>query len=120
MKKFVILFIFVFIITFLVYEFLILRKYKDNKKNKKLKNKYPMEVLLLINLYKLDISKLNYKKLLHFISLVSSIDISLIITIAGIFDMGLIQIIIALIIVIPVILGSYYMIYLYYKKKYKL
>lgn len=116
MKKFIILFILIFLIVFLVYEFLILRKYRKN--NKKKKDKYPMEVLLLINLYKLDIKKVNYNKLLHFIAFVSSLDIAVIVSIMSIVDMGIIQIIIALIIVIPIILGSYYMIYLYYKKKY--
>lgn len=116
------LFLIVFIVVLFIYEFVLLRRYKIKKKRKNKKsnnNDYPMEVKILRDFYKLDIEKLNYNRLLHFIAVVSSIDIALIVMIAGIFDSGIIQILVAFILVLPIIFLSYYLINLYYKCKLK-
>lgn len=116
------LFIMVFIVIFLVYEFILLKDYKDKKKKKKKKSKdkgYPMEVRILRDFYHLDVKQLNYNNLLHFVAVVSSLDIAFIVSIAGLFRIGLIQILVAFILVLPVIFFSYYLINLYYRCKLK-
>ncbi len=109
MIKYIELFILIFIIVFIIYK-LILRKFI------KTKNKYPMEIVLLMNIYKLDIKKVNYKKLLNTVAIVSSIDIALIVSVAGIFREGYLQLILSLCLIIPILLFSYYLISIYYKK----
>lgn len=118
------LFFMVFVVVLLVYEFILLREYKNKKTRKRKKKRkktkeYPMEVKILKDFYHLDITQLNYNRLLHFIAIVSSLDIAIIVTIAGLFKSGIIQILIAFILVLPVIFSSYYLIYLYYQYKLK-
>ena len=107
----VILFIMTFITVFIVYQLFIVSK------RKKVKKKYPMEVNYLIYKYKIDIDKVNYKKLLRVISVISSLDISILVTIVLLFDSYLLQIIVALLLVIPIIMISYGFIGRYYVKK---
>ena len=106
-----VLFILTFIIVFIIYEFIFAKDYKNQIKKKKEKNikmkKKPVEVRLLETYYKVDIEKLNYTGLLNRIAVVSSLDISFIVTIACISNRGFIQIIIACVLIIPVIYFSY-------------
>ena len=76
-----------------------------------------MEVNYLIKKYNIDINKLDYKNLLMTISLVSSLDISIIVTVALLFDNYLLQVIFIFLLVIPVIMISYSFIGKYYKKR---
>lgn len=101
-----------YLFVFFIYQIFIIRKAK--RKNSK---KRPMEVNYLINKYHVDIKRINYKKLLLIISLVSSLDISILVTIILIFDSYFIKIVIALLLVIPIIVISYHFIGSYYKKK---
>lgn len=116
------LFLLIFVVILLVYEFILLKDYKDKKQKKKKKSKnkgYPMELRILRDFYHLDIKQLNYNHLLHFVAVVSSLDIAFIVSIAGLFQIGLIQILVAFILVLPVIFFSYYLINLYYRYKLK-
>ncbi|MCI8346841.1 MAG: hypothetical protein HFJ12_02705 [Bacilli bacterium] len=108
----IILFLMTYLFVFFIYQIFIIRKAK--RKNSK---KRPMEVNYLINKYHVDIKRINYKKLLLIISLVSSLDISILVTIILIFDSYFIKIVIALLLVIPIIVISYHFIGSYYKKK---
>lgn len=110
--KQIILFIFTFVFVFLIYQILLIGKNK--RRNNK---KQPMEVKYLETKYKLDLKKLNYKRLLLLISVVSSLDISLIITIALFFKSYLIELVVAVILIIPVIIISYSFVGKYYIKK---
>ena len=107
----IILFLMTYLFVFFIYQIFIIRKAK--RKNSK---KRPMEVNYLINKYHVDIKRINYKKLLLIISLVSSLDISILVTIILIFDSYFIKIVIALLLVIPIIVISYHFIGSYYKK----
>ena len=114
----VLLFITTYILVFLVYQMLIVRKAKGKKKRKnKEKSNKPIEVSILEEKYKLDLEKLNYNKLLLVISLVSSLDITIIITLILLLDSYLIQLIIALVLTFPIVLVSYSFIGKYYVKK---
>lgn len=116
------LFFVIFVVIFFVYEFILLRDYKMKRKRKKKKSKnkdYPMEIKILRDFYHLDIKQLNYNHLLHFVAVVSSLDIAFIVSIAGLFQIGFIQILVAFILVLPVIFLSYYLINLYYRYRLK-
>lgn len=109
MNKFlqsIILFLLTFIVAFIIYKFFN-DKYKPNKRKKKKDKGAPAEIRLLEGYFKVNISKLNYNKLLNQISFISSLDIAIIITISCISKIGLVRILVAIIIMIPVIFLSY-------------
>ncbi|MBP3840912.1 MAG: hypothetical protein IK997_02165 [Bacilli bacterium] len=106
-----ILFIVTFIIVLFVYKFI------NMPKKKKKQKKDPIEVILLRDYFKVDISKLDYRSLIRSISFISSLDVSIIITISCISNIGLVRIIIAVIIIIPVVFLSYLLFSKYCIKK---
>lgn len=108
----VILFILCFLLVLFIYEIFIVRREKKNNSFKK-----PMEVRYLVNRYKVDLDKANYKQMLQIISLTSSFDIALIVSFSNIFDSYAIQLLVALVSSIPVILISYHFVGNFYKKK---
>ena len=122
--KEVILFIACFILVFICYQvFFILpmKKYRKNKKNgkkKKIKEKKELaEIRFLVTKYKLDLDKVNYNKLLLVVSLVSSFDITLIVTIITLFDSYLVSFLLAAVLVLPIVMISYWLVYKFYEKK---
>ena len=104
-----------FLLMLIIYELFVVSKAKKNAdKNDK---KYPVEVELLIYMYKLDMKKVNYNQLLQIVALVSSFDIALIVSAIIIFKGTLIQLLASVAIVVPVILASFNLVGLFYKKK---
>ena len=87
-------------------------KCKKDKKRKK-----PIEVQYLVNCYNLDLKKVNYKRLLNIISLVSSLDIAIVVTIIGLTNNFLLEIIIGCFLTVILILASYYIVGKIYQKK---
>ena len=79
--------------------------------------KYPVEVRLLRDFYKIELDNIDYKLLLNIVCFVSSIDITIIVMISGIFDRGYLQILVAFLLVVPIIFLSYYLVALFYRKK---
>lgn len=106
-----VLFLLCFFLVLLVYEIFIVRKAKKKK------DKRPMEVKYLITRYHLNMRKVDYPQLLQIVALVSSFDISFIVSVVLILDSYLWQILAALILVLPVILVSYHFVGMFYKKK---
>lgn len=115
MKEEIILFVLCYLLVFVVYQIFVVSKAKKNadKEDKK----YPIEVSFLISKYHLDMEKVNYNQLLQLVALVSSFDISIIVSVVMIFDSYMYQFLAAVILVIPVFLVSYYFVGLFYKKK---
>ncbi len=111
-----ILFIVTYIVVFIIYQLFIVSKAKKNKeKNNK---KEPFEVLYLKKMYKkLDFKKISYNQLLQLIAIISSFDISLVIFIITRFDNFLLEILIGFVSTLLIIIISYHLIYLFYKKK---
>ena len=105
-------FILTFIFVFIIYQLFLVRKCKKDRKRKQ-----PVEVQYLVNRYKLDLEKLNYKRLLNVISLISSLDIALVVTVISLWDSFLTQIIIGFISAILIILVTYSILGYFYKKK---
>ena len=96
-------------------------EYDDVKKSleKKIKElkKELAEIRFLVTKYKLDLDKVNYNKLLLVVSLVSSFDITLIVTIITLFDSYFLSFLLACVLVLPIILFSYWLVYKFYEKK---
>ena len=122
--KEIILFIACFILVFICYQvFFILpmKKYRKNKKTgkkKKIKEKKELaEIRFLVTKYKLDLDKVNYNKLLLVVSFVSSFDITLIVTIITLFDSYLVSFLLAAVLVLPIVMISYWLVYKFYEKK---
>lgn len=99
----------------------ILLRGRKNKKIKEAKEdiKIPTEVEILIAKYHIDLSKINYKKLLKIVGITCSIDIGVIFTIIDIIPVENIylQLFIGVLFIIPVILISYALLGKYFKKK---
>ena len=115
------LFLLSFLLVFLLYQIFIVRRAKPkkmvNKKDKRIKEpKEPLEVTYLVG-KGLDLKKVNYNDLLFVISIVSSIDIALVVTIIMLLKIFVLEIVVGFISTIGIILLSYQLVYLVYKKK---
>jgi len=112
-----------------VKSFLFINSEKDDvllrgRKNKKIKEldediKIPTEVEILIAKYHLDLSKINYKKLLHIVGITCAIDVGLIIGVISYVPTEniYIKLLVGGILVIPTILISFSIVGNYFKKK---
>ena len=106
------LFFMSFMLIYFVYQLFIVRKAKRKNAKKK-----PIEVVYLVNKYKLDLDKINYKLLLQCISIVSSLDISLLLSVVCLVDNYFYRIILIIVLIIPIILFSYHIVGVYYVRK---
>lgn len=105
-------FILTFIAIYLIYYFVIIRKNKIFDPNR-----VPVEVNLIVMRHKIDMKKVNYVKMLRLISLVSSLDIALIVTIVfRLIDNIYLGVFISLLIIVPLSLIGYNMIGRYFEK----
>ncbi len=111
MQEFI-LFVMTFTSLFLIYQIFIVRVAKRRNSSKK-----PMEVKYLEARYKIDLKVIDYKKLLLVISIVSSFDIALLVSLVSMIHSYILEIVIALFLIIPLILISYHIIGIYYVKK---
>lgn len=114
-----VLFFMTFIFVFILYQIFIIRPAKKRVKDKsKDRDKKELrEIKFLINKYKLDIKKVNYNQLLQIVALVSSLDIALVVSVIMLFDNFFMEILVGFIFTLIIILVSYYLVYLFYKKK---
>ncbi len=106
------LFIMTFLFVFVIYELFLVRKCKKNRNRKKI-----IEVQYLENRFHLDIKKVDYKRLLNIISFVSAFDISIVVTIISLIDRFYLQLVVGFIMVFIVIIISYSIVGVIYKKK---
>lgn len=117
-----ILFIMCYIVVLAFYELYFVRrakKYKYGKMSKKKKDKYkePGEIVLLKSKFRVDVDKINYDQLLQIVALVSSFDISLVVSIMAIIPIFVLKLVVGLILIFVTLYVSYYLVYLFYKKK---
>ena len=116
----VILFLLSFVFIFLLYQIIIIGPAKRSKSLKtrgKRKDKNPIEVKYLISKYKLDMEKVNYNQLLQIVAITSSLDIALIGSIIMSIDNFFAATCCGIVAIIILIIGSYHLVYLFYKKK---
>lgn len=110
--KVLIEFIITFLIIYLIYYFVVIKKCKKNKKV------IPVEVSLIMSIYKIDIKKINLYQMIKVVSLVTTFIISIIITLISIFfDNTIIVLIFGTLISILVAIICYRIIGSYYEKK---
>ena len=111
--KFIVEFVLTFLVIYLVYYFVIIRKKKDYDPNL-----VPVEVNYILMRHKIDIKKINYRKMLFLISLVTSFNMSLAITIIfRIIDNVYLGILCSLLVVMPISLFEYNLIGKHFEKK---
>ena len=110
--------LFWFIGTFIVVYIIYLLYYVIPKKKKYDKNKVPLELTYLIRKYRLDMKKINYKKIMNQIGIVSAFDIAFTGTFMFIFVKNIyLSIILGTIMIIPLIIITFNIIGHIYKKK---
>ena len=114
-----VLFILSFILVLIVYEIFIVTpaKRRKSKRGRKSKHKEVLEVLYLVKRYRLDLEKVNYNQLLQIVAITSSLDISIICSLIMLFDNFIIRILVGGLSIVLVLLISYHIVYLFYKKK---
>ena len=111
-----ILFFMSYVLIFIFYQILIIvpaKKRANNKKNEK----ELLEVKYLEIVHKVDIQKVKYEQLIQICAIVSSLDISLAVTFVCMVDGLLLELLVGFLSIIVLIVVSYYLIYLFYKKK---
>ncbi len=116
----VVLFLISFVFIFIIYQILIIapaKKSKEGKSRGKKKDKTPIEVKYLVTRYKLDLKKVNYNQLLQVVAIVSSLDIALVGSLITIIHNFFLSIIAGILAIIVLIIGSYHVVYLFYKRK---
>ena len=101
--KFLIEFVVTFIVIYLIYYFVIIRKNKTYDPNY-----VPVEVNFILLKHKIDIKTINYRKMLIWISLVTSFNMSLFATIIfRLVENVYLGILISLLIIVPLSLIGY-------------
>lgn len=111
-KKVLIEFAITFIIVYVIYYLLVMKKCKKNRKL------VPTEVSLILSFYKIDIKKIDTYQMTKVVSIVTSFIISIIITVIGVFfDSTIILLIFGTLISIVVAIIFYGIIGRYYEKK---
>lgn len=118
------LFILSFIFVLLIYQIFIIRpakKRKNNKskgrKKKEDTSKELFEIKYLQARYKIDMKKINYNQLLQICAITSSFDISFIVYLIGIINNFILRVLGGFIFTLGIIMLSYHLVYLFYKKK---
>ncbi len=113
-----ILFCLTFLLVLCLYELFIVKKYlRDDTSSKKKNDKDPFEITYLVKRYHLDMEKISYNQLLQLVAIISSFDISLIVSIILLIDSFIFKVLIGFICTLVIIIVSYHFVYLFYKKK---
>ena len=113
------LFILSFIFVLLIYQIfiIILAKKSKGRKKKEDTSKELFEIKYLQARYKLDMKKINYNQLLQICAITSSFDISFIVYLIGIINNFILRVLGGFIFTLGIIMLSYHLVYLFYKKK---
>lgn len=106
-----IIYITVFILVYLGYFVLVISRDKKSKEFKK-----SSEVVYLSTKYKLDLNKINMKKLNHVLALTNSFIIANVALIVGLVDGYVMQILVGFVLALPMIIGCYHLIGKYFQK----
>ncbi len=107
-----------FIGTFIIIYLFYLFNYVIGKKKKYNKKKVPIELSYLIKKYRLDIKKINYKKIMNEIGLISSFDIAFTATFMFVFVKNIyLSIILGMVVIFLLIIITFNILGNIYRKK---
>ena len=110
------LFIMSYVLIFVIYQlFIVIPEKKRN--NKKKSNKELLEIKYLKVKYNLDLKRINYNQLVQICGIVSSLDISIAVYLVTLVKSLFFEILVGFISVFFLIFISYYLVYLFYKRK---
>ena len=109
--QYLIYFIVSFILVYIVFYFMSVRRIKKDKK------RIPVEVQYLVLSYDLNLSKFSYKKFMRTIALVGSLDVAIVCTVVFNIEGIIWQLLFGLITLVPVIIISFMAVGKYYQKK---
>ncbi len=119
--KYLAVFLSSYLIIFIIYYLFVVGpvirsvRVKDNKKKKKDK-KLIGELILLRNYYGVDIEKVGIIKVMRTLSFINPLILSIMATIVFPLKQGWLRILVLVLIILPVIWVSYYLLMLYFKK----
>ena len=105
-----------FLLVFVFYQIFVVKRIKRNRKNGNYK-KEPIEISYLKGRYHLNMKKVNYNQLLQIVAIVSSFDIALAVSIINLLDGFWMIVTFGFLIIMLIIVASYHLVYLFYKKK---
>ena len=111
-----VLIVLTFVFVLIIYEIFIITPIK---KKKELNNSYReiIEIKYLVAKYNLDLKKVDYNQLLQICGIVSSFDIALVVSLVAYVNGLLLELLIGFSSATIIILLSYHIVYLFYKKK---
>lgn len=98
-----------FLLIYVIYYFVSIRKAKKDTK------KLPAEVKYLTSLYKINLNKINYCSFLNTIALVAALDISIVVVIISKFDDLIWEVLFGIVTLFPIIIISFMLIGKYYQ-----
>ena len=111
-----VLIVLTFVFVLIIYEIFIITPIK---KKKELNNSYReiIEIKYLVAKYNLDLKKVDYNQLLQICGIVSSFDIALVVSLVAYVHGLVLELIVGFSSATIIILLSYHIVYLFYKKK---
>ena len=116
-----ILFFLTFLLLFVIYQIFLIGPLKEEnlekRKNKKKSDKELLEIKYLKSKYDLDFNKIKRNQLLQICAITSSLDMAIAVTVVAFIKSFLWEIVVGFVVVVSLIYISYYLIYLFYKKK---
>lgn len=110
--KYILLFIASFLVIYLVYFLIVVKREKGLDAFKKGK-----QVMFFKNAYNLNLQKLNYRNFANSLSFVNAFIVALTVTVVEFVDGYVFKLLLGFIILIPLILICYYILGKFYKKK---
>ena len=116
-----ILFFMTFVLVLIIYQIFFIgpakRRKSGKKKNKKNVDRELFEVKYLEDRYKLDLEKINYNQLIQLCAITSSFDIAIVVGVICLFNNIFIQLLVGFVLAILLIIISYHLVYLFYRRK---
>ena len=112
----VILFVMTFVLLFIIYQIVFIVPQKKRVKKKENKKEL-LEIRYLKSKYNLDFDKINYNQLLQLCAIISCLDMSIAVSVVSHINSLLWEIVVGLVVIFVLIFVSYYLLYLFYKKK---
>ena len=106
-----------YLFVFAIYQIFIISPAKKRKKKNIKTDKEVFEVKYLVTKYKLDLEKISYNQLIQICALVSSLDISIAVSIMTLTKSFILEMLLGFGSIFILIIISYHMVYLFYKKK---